>query len=223
MRKALPYVIFTAIGCAIVFFKLKGCNDKPGPDHTQDKVFVDSVVEKAKKDSVEAKVVVSHLTDSLAIMRRENDSLISQQQKSKELVNKAGKQILGLSSRIDSLKKNNDIAGQLAGCDSLRAMYDDAASVVGSYEYMTDSLIGRLKLERHLADSVKNYLWNMFSQANNQVFALGLKYDQLHVDYAKINKKPSRLSFGPSIGVYVTKEGLRPGIGMSFTYDLKKR
>lgn len=222
MKKALPYgIILLCIVAGIIFF-YRGCESKRGPDHSADVKTVDSIVQRAKSDSATAKKIVDHLANELASLRFSNDSLISVQQQSKQLVNKAGGQILGLITRIDSLKQKNDVLGQLAGCDSLKELYEGAAKIVGGYEYLSDSLIDKLKSERGLADSTKNYLWSMFSQSNQQLFAIGLKYDALYADYKKINIKPKKWAIGPSIGAFITNKGVGYGAGITITYSIIK-
>lgn len=222
MSKIIPYLIIGLCLSAGLIFLLRGCENKPGSDNTLNKQFVDSIVNKAKADSTAVKKTVIQLTDSLTQLRRENDSIETVQKKKEGLVNSAGKQILGLITRIDSLKAANDTSGQLRGCDSLRQLYDDAAKIVGGYEYISDSLIDRLKLERHLSDSVKNYLWGMFTDANNSLFSIGLKYDKLDADYKKLNGKPKRFSIGPSVGAFITNKGVGYGAGITISYTIIK-
>lgn len=222
MSKIIPYLIIGLCLCAGLVYLLNGCESRRGPDNTSNKIFVDSIINKAKEDSIIAKKIVTHLTDSLGQLRRENDSLETTQKKKEGLVNTAGRQILGLISRIDSLKIANDVSGQLKGCDSLRQLYEDAAKIVGGYEYISDSLIDRLKLERHLSDSVKNYLWGMFTDANNSLFSIGLKYDKLDADYKKLNGKPKRFSIGPSAGAFITNKGVGYGAGITISYTIIK-
>lgn len=214
------YLVVFIIGIGLCWYVMRGCENNPGPDHSQDKVYVDSLVKKAISDSVIAKQTVAHLTDSLSQFRRANDSLEREKNKKEALVNAKEEQIFGWISRIDSLKYANDTAGQLKGCDSLKGLYEDAAKIVGGYEYVSDSLIDRLKLERHLSDSVKNYLWVMFTEANNRSFSIGLKYDNLAADYKKINVKPKRFGIGPSAGAFITNKGMGYGVGINVHFDI---
>jgi hypothetical protein len=218
MSKIIPYVLLI-VAIAVIWFLAKGCGHKPGPDNSLNKAFVDSITQKAAKDSVEAKKVVASISDSLAYFRRSNDSLHNLQKRSESIVNKAGGRILALNSRIDSLKRIGDVAGQLKGCDSLRKEVENAAKIVSGYEYVSDSLIDRLKAERKQADSVKNYLWGMFSSTNSDLFEISRKYHNLDANYGKLNVKPKRWGIGPGVGAVITSNGVKPGISVSLHYD----
>lgn len=218
----IAYIIIGAAIAIGLIIGLRGCERKPGPDHAVDKAVIDSITNKAHKDSAVAAKITAVLTDSLSKLRHANDSLEIDQKWQEGMVLDKATRLKWLIRKIDSLKAKNDTLGQLAGCDSLRDLYEGAAKIVGGYEYLSDSLIDRLKSERKLSDSVKNYLYSMFSQSNNDLFEISRKYNNLYEDYKKVNVRPKRWSLGPSAGAFITNNGVGYGIGITLSYSILK-
>src|SRR6185312_16115329 len=72
MKKALPYVVFTVIGCIIVFFKFVGCNN--GPSDVEK--YQDSLrIERALNDTI--KIVGANLSKKFdsSVHKNTSDSL----------------------------------------------------------------------------------------------------------------------------------------------------
>lgn len=218
MSKIGIYAILIIVGIFAAWLLLRNCG-KIGPDHSMDKKVVDSIVEKALRDSIAGKKHVDYLTDSLAQERHKNDSLSSLQHQSEEKVHEAGNKIAMQIAVINALKEKKDTIGELNACDSLKNLYEGAAKIVGGFEYLSDSLITRLKLERGLSDSTKNYIWSMFSSANQNLFEVSRKYGNLYADYQKLNKKPKRFGIGPELTVSIVNGNVKivPGIGAHYS------
>lgn len=214
------YLVVFILGIGVCWYFMKGCQ-KPISDNSVDKAVVDSIQHQAKLDSTIAATNVKYLTDSLNKLRQQNDSLELMQKWQEGLIDEKGYQVKTLIGRFDSLKLGHDTVGQLVACDSLRNLYEGAAKIIGGYEYLSDSLIDRLKKERYLSDSTKRYIWGMFGQSNQQLFEIGLRYDKLYSDYQKVIK-PKRWGIGPCGGVFATNKGAGYGIGFSLHYDLIK-
>ena len=210
-------VLFVSLVVCVMMLT-KGCNKLP--DHTADTHFVDSITNKAKRDSVNGVLYLDSVNKVTAALRKQNDSLEHLKNHSESAVNQAKNSIVKLVSTIDSLKAANDTIGELQGCDDLRQMLvNDSALLVG-YEYLSDSLIDKLKQERLLSDTVKTHIFNMFSDANNGLFDISRKYGLLDADYKKAVKMATkRIGIGPELTATLNngKVVVLPGVGLHYS------
>lgn len=209
--------LFAALVVCIVILT-RGCN-KP-PDMTRNNKIVDSITRKEAKDSLDARRYKDSTTKVIAAVRRSNDSLQGKQQVSEVKLNKEGMKVMGLLSKIDSLQNAQDTSGEIAACADLRqTIINDSALLMG-YEYLSDSLINRLKLERGQADTVKGHIFNMFSDANQSLFEISKNYSILEANYKKVSAQAKkRFGLGPSVSVGLVggKITIIPGVGIAYS------
>lgn len=209
-------ILFAALVVCVIIL-MRGCN-KP-PDMSKENHIVDSITQKAKSDSIYAGKYKDSTDRAIASLRRSNDSLHGKQQSSEVNLNKEGRKIVGLLSKIDSLNNANDTSGELQACNDLRqTLVNDSALLIG-YEALSDSLIDRLKLERGQADTVKGRIFNMFTESNSQTFELSRNYSILEANYKKVvAQSKKRFVLGPMVtaGLVGGKVAIIPGVGIAY-------
>lgn len=221
MSKFRPYIFGIAVVVIFGILWKQGCLNKPGPDHSSDKKFVDSITIRVKnyRDSL------AHSLDSFkwvnSRLNNDKDSLTAIIVSYERTLDKQGNDIGALLSDLNNAEAQRDSALVYVKCDSLKNAVMNAKAAVVYYISSNDSL-------RRINDKIianKTEIINRINQqlidCNNSSFAIGLKYDNLYNDYKKIDK-PKRFGIGPSFGCFVTNRGVGYGIGLDLHYDFIK-
>jgi len=167
-----------------------------------------------------------HVYDSVkaanVVLQKDKDSLVGVVAAYKIDLKSKGNDIQDLINSLDESEDAKDTLRQLTLCDSLKGQFASAKGLVGAYIHANDSLSALNNQIITSKDAIIGRLNGMFTDANNSLFQVGLKYDQLYADYKRLNVKPKRFGIGPSIGYYATPNGLKPGLGISFTFSIIK-
>jgi len=219
MSKIIPYMIAIVV-IAAIWLWVKGCDKKPGPDHTEDKVFVDSVVGMVKTKLASFQHVYDSVKAVNAVLQKSKDSLSGVIKEYKVDIRDKGADIQGLIDELNASEDAKDTLRALSACDSLKAQFTTAKDLVLGYMVSNDSLAS---INRHILtekDTIIGHLSQMFNEANNSLFEVSRKYSTLFSDYNRINVKPKRWAAGPQIGISLVNGKVAPTIGVGLTYNL---
>ena len=219
MRKGAPILIAAVLGLCFWFLLIRGCN-KPGPDHTNDKRAVDSIVQKAISDSVKWGVQRDSIFKIVSILQKGKDSLSGVIKEYKVDIRDKGADIQGLIDELNRSEDAKDTLRALSACDSLKAQFTTAKALVLGYMVSNDSLASTNSHIISQKDTIITRLSGMFSEANGQLFEVSRKYSTLFSDYNRINVKPKRWGAGPQIGISLINGKVAPTIGVGLTYNL---
>lgn len=220
MSKLIPYIIAIVV-IAVLWFLLKGCGNKPGPDHVNDKNQVDSIVQKAISDSVKWGIKRDSIFKIIAILQKGKDSLSGIINAYKVDIRAKGADIQDLIDELNASESAKDTLRTLSFCDSLKAQFETAKGLVSHYITANDSLAAENSHIITQNHTIIEHLSSMLTESNNQVFDISRRYGILTDDYNKINVKPKRWGIGPGIEVvYMSGVKVVPSVGIH--YDLFK-
>jgi predicted S18 family serine protease len=219
MNKIIPLMIAIVV-VAVIWLWVKGCDKKPGPDHTEDKVFVDSVVGMVKTKLASFQHVYDSVKAVNAVLQKSKDSLSGVIKEYKVDIRDKGADIQGLIDELNASEAVKDTLRAMSACDSLKAQFTTAKALVLGYMVSNDSLA---TLNSHIItqkDTIIGHLSNMFNEANSSLFEVSRKYSNLDRDYNRLNVKPKR--FGIGLGIVGTvengKPAVRPGVVVSYNF-----
>lgn len=214
-------ILFLGIAClvlAVLYFR--SCQAKL-PDHSQDKKEVDSLVEKAMKDSIVAFKKIDSAKHTIVVLTKTKDSLTQLLTVTKSDLKGKDKDITGLIDEINKAEGANNTAEALIACDSLKSLYPSTKALVVKYMTESDSLRA---VNNHIIgskDTIIAHLSTLFTTANGSLFETSRLYSNLTVDYRKLVKNSGkRFGIGPQLTVSVVggRFAICPGLGV--TYNL---
>lgn len=221
MKNTIGYIIIGVCLAIGIIIGLRGCESKPGPDHTSDKKFSDSLASVLKDHDAQTQRIVDSLKKHSDSLQNDKDSLVAIVVSYEKNLAKQSGDISSLIAELNDAEIQRDTLKALNKCDSLKDAFLNAKAVVGAYIFSNDSL-------RKLNDDIiaakteiGNRLNNQLMECNNGFFAMQLKYQRLYSDYQRINK-PKRFGIGPAAGAFITNKGLGYGVGFTIHYDLIK-
>jgi hypothetical protein len=219
-NKKIPgKIIIVAVLLAGVAYFCRGCGHNIGPDHSNDKRDVDSIVEKSMADSIKWGIQRDSVYKIIAFLQMGKDSLTKVITTYKVDIHRQGQDIQGLLDELDKAEADKDTASYYAGCDSLRGEFATAKGLVLHYMSANDSLASTNFHILTQKDTIIGRLSLLYTEANNSLFDVSRRYNLLYSDYKKINVKPKRWGIGPGIDVvYVNGIKIVPSIGLHYDF-----
>lgn len=218
MKQITLYIIIVLLIFVIGYLLQKGCNTQ-GPDHTQEHQTVDSILKLQQQKDTANKRYKDSIESVNAILKSDKDSLTAIIVSYEKNLSKQSNDIGGLLNELSNAEAQRDTALALNRCDSLARAVINAKATVGYYIFTNDSLRRVTDQIITAKTDIANRLNQQFTEANQSLFEVSLKYNNLFSDYQKINKKPKRFGIGPTLNVSIVdgKTAIVPGIGVTYS------
>jgi len=214
-------VVFTG-GIFLCWYLMRGCQE-PAPDHSAAIKTIDSLSTVVAIHTQELNHFKDSTEDVISHLQKDKDSLVSVNKEYKIDLKQRGEDIQGFINDLNDAEAAKDTLRTLASCDSLKMQFASAKGLVGAYIHANDSLQSVNDQIIASKTEITNRLGQQLTETNQAFFATQLTLQKIETDYNKLKiNNNKRWGIGPSFGGYITKEGLRPGVGISITYTLIK-